>query len=49
VQGLYLCGATSHSGGAITGSPGYNCVNTISEDLEIRRWWTPLPPPQFEG
>jgi phytoene dehydrogenase-like protein len=49
VKGLYLCGATSHSGGAITGSPGYNCANTISEELEIKRWWTPLPPPSFEG
>ncbi|MBA2679968.1 MAG: NAD(P)/FAD-dependent oxidoreductase, partial [Ktedonobacteraceae bacterium] len=49
VEGLYLCGASSHSGGAITGSPGYNCANTISEELEIPRWWTPLPSPQWEG
>jgi phytoene dehydrogenase-like protein len=49
VEGLFLCGATSHSGGAITGSPGYNCANRISEVLGVPRWWTPLPPPQFEG
>lgn len=49
VKGLYLCGATSHSGGAITGSPGYNCANTITEDLEIPRWWTPLPSPHWDG
>jgi phytoene dehydrogenase-like protein len=49
VEGLYLCGASSHSGGAISGSPGYNCANTISEELKIPRWWTPLPSPQWEG
>jgi phytoene dehydrogenase-like protein len=48
VEGLYLCGFTSHSGGAITGSPGYNCANTISEDFGIDRWWTPVPAPEWD-
>lgn len=49
VEGLFLCGSSSHSGGAVTGSPGYNCANTITEDLNIGRWWEPLPQPQWDG
>ncbi len=48
VEGLYLCGSTSHSGGAITGSPGYNCANALADDLDITRWWTPLPEPEWD-
>jgi phytoene dehydrogenase-like protein len=47
VEGLYLCGFTSHSGGAITGSPGYNCANVISDDLDVPRWWTAVPEPSW--
>jgi phytoene dehydrogenase-like protein len=47
VEGLYLCGFTSHSGGAITGSPGYNCANVISDDLDVARWWTRVPEPAW--
>ena len=47
VDGLYLCGFTSHSGGAITGSPGYNCANVIADDLEVDRWWTRVPEPAW--
>lgn len=49
IKGLYLCGSSSHSGGSVSGSPGYNCANTIVEELDIPRWWTPLPSPQWEG
>jgi phytoene dehydrogenase-like protein len=49
VEGLFLCGASSHSGGSISGSPGYNCANVISEELQIPRWWTPIPSPQWNG
>jgi phytoene dehydrogenase-like protein len=49
VEALYLCGSSSHSGGAITGSPGYNCANTITEDLKIERWSEPIQQPRWEG
>lgn len=48
IEGLYLCGATSHSGGGISGSPGYNCANVLAEDLAIPRWWTPVPEPAWD-
>jgi phytoene dehydrogenase-like protein len=35
VQGLYLCGSSSHPGGNITGLPGYNCAQVICKDLEL--------------
>jgi len=47
VEGLYLCGSSSHSGGSVSGSPGYNCANTLAEDLELKRWWTPVPSPSW--
>lgn len=47
VEGLYLCGSSSHSGGSVSGSPGYNCASTLAEDLELKRWWTPVPPPSW--
>lgn len=49
VEGLYLCGSSSHSGGSVTGSPGYNCANALAEDLGVKRWWTPLPSPSWAG
>jgi phytoene dehydrogenase-like protein len=39
VDGLYLCGASCHSGGLVTFGPGYNAVNVITEDLGIEKWW----------
>ena len=39
---LYLCGSSSHVGGAVTGAPGYNCANAIAEDLGIDRFWAPV-------
>lgn len=47
LPGLYLCSASSHSGGAVSGSPGYNAANAIAEDLELARWWTPVAPPAW--
>jgi phytoene dehydrogenase-like protein len=32
VQGLYLCGGSSHPGGNITGLPGYNCAQVVAAD-----------------
>ena len=39
VSGLYLCGASCHSGGLVTFGPGYNAANMIAEDLGIEKWW----------
>jgi len=46
IEGLYLCGASSHVGGAVTGGPGYNAANTIANDLKIKKSWTPVKPPE---
>ena len=39
LNGLYICGASCHSGGLVTFGPGYNAVNRIVEDLGIEKWW----------
>ena len=41
LQGLYLCGSSSHPGGNITGLPGYNAAQVILADLGIKADWTP--------
>jgi phytoene dehydrogenase-like protein len=38
---LYLCGASSHPGGNITGLAGYNCAQTIFHDLGLPAEWAP--------
>jgi phytoene dehydrogenase-like protein len=35
LQGLYLCGASSHPGGNVTGLAGYNCAQVLLEDLGL--------------
>ena len=49
VERLFLCGSSSHATGSVTGSPGYNAANAIAEALGIRKWWTPVPPPEWSG
>jgi phytoene dehydrogenase-like protein len=39
IEGLYLCGSSSHPGGQLTGANGYNAARRIAEDLGIRPWW----------
>ncbi|MDP6085973.1 MAG: NAD(P)/FAD-dependent oxidoreductase [Nitrospinota bacterium] len=39
VPGLYMCGASTHPGGNITGGPGYNSAGVICRDLGIEPWW----------
>ncbi|HKP36415.1 MAG TPA: NAD(P)/FAD-dependent oxidoreductase [Pyrinomonadaceae bacterium] len=34
VQGLYLCGASTHPGGGVTGAPGFNASREIIRDLK---------------
>ncbi len=48
VKGLFLCGSSNHGGG-VNGAPGYNAANTIAQDLGLKRWWTPMPPPDWRG
>ena len=43
VKGLYLCGASSHPGGNITGLPGYNCAQVLLADLGLPASWAPEP------
>jgi phytoene dehydrogenase-like protein len=37
IPNLYLCGASSHPGGNITGLPGYNCAGVLLDDLALAR------------
>jgi phytoene dehydrogenase-like protein len=39
--GLYLCGASSHPGGNITGLPAYNAAQVILADLGLAADWIP--------
>ena len=32
IDGLYLCGAGTHPGGAVTGAPGRNAAHAVLED-----------------
>ena len=40
IDGLYLCGGSTHPGGNITGLCGYNAARVICADLSIERWWS---------
>ena len=42
LQGLYLCGASSHPGGNVTGLAGYNCAQVLLGDLGIPWSWQKL-------
>src|SRR5207249_1875690 len=42
IPGLYLCGASSHPGGNVTGLAGYNCAQVLLEDLGIPWSWQKL-------
>ncbi|HKW97460.1 MAG TPA: NAD(P)/FAD-dependent oxidoreductase [Bryobacteraceae bacterium] len=39
VDGLYLCGGSTHPGGNITGLCGYNTAAVVAADMGLRRWW----------
>ena len=39
VEGLYLCGSSSHPGGNVTGLPGYNCAQVLHADLGLAGPW----------
>ena len=39
VEGLYLCGSTTHPHGFITFGPGYNALQVIADDFGLEKWW----------
>jgi phytoene dehydrogenase-like protein len=41
MQGLYLCGGSTHPGGNITGLCGYSAARVIAADLGCPIWWNP--------
>ncbi len=41
LEGLYLCGGSTHPGGNVTGLCGYNAASVIAADLGLTRWWNP--------
>jgi phytoene dehydrogenase-like protein len=41
VDGLYLCGGSTHPGGNITGLCGYNAASVLAADLGLGLWWDP--------
>ena len=41
VDGLYLCGGSTHPGGNITGLCGYNAAAVLASDLGLDLWWDP--------
>jgi phytoene dehydrogenase-like protein len=41
LEGLYLCGGSTHPGGNVTGLCGYNAASVIAEDLGLKPWWNP--------
>ena len=38
VPGLYMCGASTHPGGGVTGAPGHNAALEMIRDFRARRW-----------
>ncbi len=40
VKNLYLGGSSVFPGGCVIWGPGYNCANTVAEDLGVQKWWT---------
>ena len=38
IPGLYMCGASTHPGGGVTGAPGHNAAREMICDFRARRW-----------
>ena len=41
VEGLYLCGGSTHPGGNVTGLCGYNAARVVAADASCPIWWNP--------
>jgi len=39
VKNLFLCGASSFSGGLVVFGPAYNGANAIAEEIGFEKWW----------
>jgi phytoene dehydrogenase-like protein len=39
VSNLYVGGSSVWPGGCVIWGSGYNCANTVAEDLGIQKWW----------
>jgi phytoene dehydrogenase-like protein len=38
IRGLYMCGASTHPGGGVTGAPGHNAAREMLRDFRAGRW-----------
>ena len=38
IRGLYMCGASTHPGGGVTGAPGHNAAREMLGDFRAGRW-----------
>jgi phytoene dehydrogenase-like protein len=38
IPGLYMCGASTHPGGGVTGAPGHNAAREMIRDFRAGRW-----------
>jgi phytoene dehydrogenase-like protein len=38
IPGLYMCGASTHPGGGVTGAPGHSAAREMIRDFRARRW-----------
>jgi phytoene dehydrogenase-like protein len=38
-ENVYLCGASTHPGGSISGACGRNAAGAVCEDLGVEPWW----------
>jgi phytoene dehydrogenase-like protein len=38
IRGLYMCGASTHPGGGVTGLPGHNAAREMMRDFRAGRW-----------
>jgi phytoene dehydrogenase-like protein len=39
IKNLYVGGASVYPGGCVIWGPGYNCANTVAEEVGIKKWW----------
>ncbi len=42
IDGLFMCGSSSHPGAGINGGAGYVAAKVIHEELGIDPWWEPV-------
>jgi phytoene dehydrogenase-like protein len=43
IPGLYMCGASTHPGGGVTGAPGMNAAREMIRDFRAGRWGKARP------